>query len=222
MPGWRRAIRSANPGTSLLTEISPCHFWDANYAIVGYKYGLQPNAFLVEQAPYLPTAAQILLPGDGEGRNGVWLARQGHIVTSIDCSAVGLAKALGLAMKHGVVMRTRHLDLANWSPTPASADAVILTYVHLPPVLRRTVHRQAAQALKPGGRLILEAFNPDQLGRSSGGPQDASLLYRLENLREDFAGCLDEILGWEGEVELNEGSGHQGPAHITRWVGIAA
>jgi len=205
-----------------LTEAAASDFWDTSYAINGYKYGLNPNAFLVEQALHLPAGAQILLPGDGEGRNGVWLARQGHLVSSLDSSAIGLAKARTLALEHGVALETRHLDLADWSPTVASVDAVILTYVHLPLPLRRQVHRQAAQALRPGGRLILEAFHPQQLGRSSGGPKDVALLYRLDALRDDFAGYLDEIVGWEGEVELDEGPGHQGLARITRWVGIAA
>lgn len=205
-----------------MADPAPSHFWDTSYAIDGYKYGLQPNAFLVEQAAHLSAGARVVLPGDGEGRNGVWLARQGHAVSSLDGSAVGLSKARAQAAAHGVELETGHLDLAEWSPSPASVDAVVLTYVHLPPPLRSTVHRQAAQALRPGGRLILEAFHPDQLGRSSGGPKDVALLYRLETLRADFAGYLDEIVGWEGEIELDEGPGHQGLARVTRWVGIVA
>ena len=68
--------------------------WDQAYSDAeGYKYGEQPNAFLKEQAHRIPAGARVLVPGDGEGRNGVWLAEQGHEVTSLDNSAVDLAKA---------------------------------------------------------------------------------------------------------------------------------
>ena len=64
-------------------------FWNQKFAGTAYKYGEQPNAFLFEQAGLIPPGSQVLVPGDGEGRNGVWLATQGHHVTSVDCSDVG-------------------------------------------------------------------------------------------------------------------------------------
>lgn len=197
------------------------NIWDQNYAGEAYKYGLLPNAFLVEQSPRLPAAASILVPGDGEGRNGVWLARQGHDVLSIDASAVGLAKAQALSKREGVALKTALADLASWTPEPASADAVVLIYVHLPPAIRRDAHRRLATALRPGGLLILEGFHPRQLGYCSGGPKAVDMLYSLELLREDFSGQLTELLAWEGETLLDEGPGHQGPASVTRWVGQA-
>ena len=95
------------------------NFWDQNYAVPGYKYGTQPNAFLREQATRLPTGAEALVPGDGEGRNGVWLAQQGHRVRSVDGSAVGLQKAQALAAERGVMLATEQVDLAAWQPAPA-------------------------------------------------------------------------------------------------------
>jgi len=197
------------------------NFWDQNYAVPGYKYGTQPNAFLREQACLLPAGAEVLVPGDGEGRNGVWLAQRGHRVTSVDGSAVGLRKALALAAERGVALGTLQADLADWTPAPASADAVVLTFVHLSPAIRVNAHRRLAAALRPGGWLFLEAFHPLQLNHRSGGPKDAAMLYTLPMLREDFADRLTEVLAWEGEVRLDEGAGHQGLAHVTRWVGQA-
>ena len=69
------------------------NFWDQNFSIASYKYGTAPNAFLVEQAHRLPPASDVLVPDDGEGRNSVWLAQQGHRVAAMDSSAVGLQKA---------------------------------------------------------------------------------------------------------------------------------
>lgn len=197
------------------------NFWDQNFSIPGYKYGTAPNAFVVQQAHRLPPAAAVLVPGDGEGRNSVWLAQQGHRVTAMDASAVGLQKAQALAAGHGVTMDVVQADLIDWTPTPASADAVVLTFVHLPPAIRAPAHRRLAGALRPGGWLLLEAFHPLQLGHTSGGPKAPDMLYTLAMLREDFAQLLTEALAWEGEVMLDEGPGHQGLAHVTRWIGRA-
>jgi len=195
------------------------HFWDQNYAAPGYKYGTAPNAFLAAEAWRLPARAKVLLPGDGEGRNGVWLARQGHQVWSIDGSEVGLAKARALASAAGVTITTEHVELAEWRPAPAQFDGLVLTYVHLPPERRSTVHQQLLQGLKPGGLLILEAFHPLQLGYSSGGPKVPELLYTLDQLEADFTAHCDTLLAWEGEVVLDEGPGHQGPGRVVRWLG---
>lgn len=191
-------------------------FWDQHYAAPGYKYGTQPNRYLVEHAHLLPPGSRVLLPGDGEGRNSVWLAQQGHRPHAVDSSAVGLAKAQALAAERGVRIDTTQADLAHWLPEPAAYDAVVLVYLHLPPTLRPAVMSQLAQALKPGGLWLAEAFHPQQLGHASGGPKDVSMLYTPELLAADTDVWLAHEHLWHGTTELDEGPGHQGLAHVTR------
>jgi SAM-dependent methyltransferase len=195
------------------------NIWDQRFAEPGFKYGTEPNAFLRESASRLLPASTVLVPGDGEGRNGVWLAGQGHAVTSVDNSGVGLQKAQSLAAEKGVSLQTALVDLADWSPEPASVDAVVLIYVHLPNSIRLRAHRALARGLKPGGWLILEAFHPQQLAHRSGGPQDIDMLYTPEQLTAEFAELLQPTWVWQGETTLSEGPGHQGLAHVTRWLG---
>lgn len=201
-------------------------FWDEQFGRAGFKYGTAPNAFLVTQEPRFPRGARVLVPGDGEGRNGAWLAGQGHRVTSLDQSAVGLAKARALAAERGVALGTLQADLSTWAPEPGTWDAVVLTYVHLPPDIRAAAHRHLARGLAPGGVLVLEAFHPRQRTRGTFGPKDAAMLYTLEMLRADLtdpaAGPLVEAVAWEGEVLLDEGPGHAGPGDVVRWVGTRA
>lgn len=194
------------------------NFWDQHYTAPGYKYGTAPNRFVTEQAWRLPPASQVLLPGDGEGRNSVWLASQGHRVQAVDSSAVGLAKAQALAAERGVAIHTTHADLTDWHPAPASVDAVVLVYLHLPPAIRAPILHKLAQALRPGGWWLLEAFHPEQLNHSSGGPKDTAMLYTPELLQADVGHLLDTTLLWHGETTLDEGPGHQGLAHVTRHV----
>lgn len=194
-------------------------FWDEQFGAPGHKYGTAPNAFLVDEASRIAPGSRVLVPGDGEGRNSVWLAEQGHVVTALDQSSVGLAKARALAAERGVTIATEQADLETWHPAAGAWDAIVLTYVHLPAAWRAKAHARLAHGLRSGGVLLLEAFHPRQLGRASGGPKDVTMLVTLEQLHADFGGALVEQVGWEGEVTLDEGPGHQGAAVVTRYIG---
>jgi SAM-dependent methyltransferase len=192
-------------------------FWDQSYGKPGFKYGTEPNAFLRAHEPHLRRGGRVLVPGDGEGRNGVWLAQQGHRVTAVDSSRVAIEKAEALARERGVVVERVLADLEAWVPT-GTYDAVVLCYVHFAPPLRTVLHRRFAACLAPGGMLVFEAFHPRHLGRSPFGPKDIAMLCDLAALRSDFAAVLDEVLGEEVDIVLAEGPGHDGPALVTRGV----
>lgn len=201
-----------------MTEIpDPSAFWDQKFAVDGFLYGTRPNAFLVDQSWRLNPRSTVLVPGDGEGRNGVWLARQGHIVTSVDASPRGLQKATRMALEAGVPLRTICADLRDWDWPTAAYDAVVATYLHLRPEDRARLHRAMLGTLRPGGHLILEAFTPDQMPKTSGGPKNPDMLYTAEMLSDDFDGA--EIVECvETEIVLDEGPGHSGKASVVRLV----
>lgn len=193
-------------------------FWDERYGAEGFAYGTAPNRWLEAQAGLLAPGGRVLSLGEGEGRNAVFLAGRGLLVDAVDASAVGLAKAERLARERGVAIRTRVADLAGFRPEPGAYDALVLVFVHLPPAIRPAVHAAAAAALRPGGLVVLEAFTPRQLGRPSGGPRQAELLYEPEALRPEFPG-VEWLSLAEAEVELDEGPFHRGPAAVVRGLG---
>ncbi len=190
--------------------------WDERYGTSGFFYGTDPNDFLRDEAARLPRG-DLLCLGDGEGRNGVWLASRGHRVTSVDLSAVGLAKASRLAAQRGVVIATVAADLATFDLGTARWDAVVSIWCHLPSALRRDVHARVVRALRPGGVVLLEAYRPAQLGRGTGGPPVADMLPDLASLRTEFAG-LDELLGREVERDVREGRGHGGNSAVVQFL----
>jgi len=159
---------------------------------------------------------------DPQGRFRKELLPQGHHSTAMDNSSVGLEKAVSLAGQRGFSIAVIHADLADWVPEPASYDAIVLTYAHLPEDLRPLVHQRLAVALRPGGLFIREAFHPLQLGYQSGGPKEEVMLYSTDMISADLSQpvtpSLDEIMAWEGEMLLDEGSGHQGLAYLTRYI----
>ena len=79
--------------------------WEERYAADEYAYGEEPNAFFKACLDRLPAAGRLLLPGEGEGRNAVYAARQGWKVDAFDFSAAGRERALRLAERYGV-----HID----------------------------------------------------------------------------------------------------------------
>ena len=61
-----------------------------------------PNQFFKKAIKNYNLTGSILLPADGEGRNGVYAAQQGLKVTAFDTSTEGRKKALLLAEKREV------------------------------------------------------------------------------------------------------------------------
>ena len=90
-----------------MTQKFGAAMWDERYAGEAFAYGLAPNAYLASQRSRLRPGMTALVPGDGEGRNGVWLAEQGLIVDTLDLSANGVAKARRHAEARSTPMRSR-------------------------------------------------------------------------------------------------------------------
>jgi len=199
----------------------PGNSWDERYAGADYKFGVEPNDFLRENAARIPPG-RILCLGEGEGRNAVFLAVLGHDVVAIDQSAVGLGKARALAAARGVADRLETVvaDLATYEPEPGAYAAVVAIFVHLPPPLRATVYARARRALAPGGVIVLQSYTPAQLAFQSGGPKDLELLYTLALARRDFDG-LDLEIAEEVERDISEGVRHTGRAAVVQIVARA-
>lgn len=195
----------------------PGTFWDQRFGAQHYVYGTNPNTFLSLQRHRLEPGMSVLAVADGEGRNGVWLAQQGMRVSTVDASPEGVKKAMRLALDRQVTLKTACADLTTWEWPTAAFDAVVSVFLHLPPEHRVAIHDKMLKALKPGGVVILEAFRPEQLAHSSGGPKDLSLLYTAEMLRADFASAkLLEL--HEAAPTLDEGPFHQGLAATVQLV----
>lgn len=67
--------------------------WDKRYSEEGFAYGTAPNDFLKAEFSKLPKGGKVLCLAEGEGRNAVFLAKQGYDVTAVDQSSVGLEKS---------------------------------------------------------------------------------------------------------------------------------
>ena len=194
-------------------------FWDQRYAEPGFAFGEKPNVFLMSQAAHYHRGMKALVPGDGEGRNGVFLAECGLRVTTVDASRIGVHKATSVAGERGVTLDAHCADLETWVWPEGQFDIVVSIFLHFPEALRPRMHARMLQALKPGGVLLLEGYTPRQLlhraNGSVGGPHDVTMLFEPDDLRTDFAGA-DIVSLEEVEVDLAEGPRHRGRSSVAR------
>jgi len=192
--------------------------WDDRYSASQFVYGKEPNGFFsAELSKREP--GRILLPGEGEGRNAVHAARSGWEVDAFDQSRVGRDKALAYASEVNVQINYEVCPLEEFHFKANQYDVVALVYFHGAQTEREYLHRKAIESLKPGGRLILEAFHKEQLGKSTGGPGSLNMLFDEEMLLSDFTGLKPELI--EKQIlTLNEGAYHQGEASVIRYTGV--
>jgi len=161
--------------------------WDERHAAHEPIESPEPDPTLVaEIGPLAPGRALDL--GAGDGRNAVWLAAQGWCVTAVDFSRVALDRGRSLADRAGVEVDWAQRDLLSWAPPPRAFDLVCLFFIHLPPDERRAVYARAAEAVAPGGSLLVVAHDRTNLERGGPGPQDPAVLFTAEEIAVGLGG----------------------------------
>jgi ubiquinone/menaquinone biosynthesis C-methylase UbiE len=161
--------------------------WDARYAGTDLVWGTEPNRWVaaaLEQA----TPGRALDVACGEGRNAIWLAGRGWSAVGLDFSSAAVSRARQLAEQAGVAERTEFVvgDVVAGPLPDGPFDAVIVAYLHLPPVERRQALRHAAGRVAPGGLLLVVGHDSSNLTEGVGGPQDPEVLYTAQEVVEDL------------------------------------
>lgn len=193
--------------------------WNRRYDSADFLFGKQPNEWLREQAHALPPAGRVLCVADGEGRNSVWLARQGFQVDAFDVADRAVDKARAFAQSEGVSVNFAVADCDAFVWPQAAYDGVAAIFVQFAdPPMRARLFERIVSSLKPGGVLILQGYTPKQLEYRTGGPPILSHLYTRDLLVSAFAD-LSIIELREYEAEVREGQGHRG---LSALVGLVA
>lgn len=196
----------------------PAGNWNRRFEKEGYLFGTEPNTWLRDHAGQWLAGQRVLCVADGEGRNSVWLARQGLAVDAFDIAEIGVVKARRLAASAGVDVNFVVSDCDTYPWPPATYDGVAAIFVQFAdPAMRERLFTNIVRCLKPGGRLVLQGYTPRQLEYKTGGPSVAEHLYTPALLREKFTD-LDITELREYEAELSEGSGHHGRSALIGMV----
>ena len=165
--------------------------WNARYSGAGFYLGPEPSRFLSGNISLIST----LLPGKkaldiacGEGRNSIFLARNGFDVTGLDISEEGLAKADRWAKTEGLSVAFRCIDLETFAFSE-SYDLIINFNF-----LLRGLIPMMLDALNPCGVIVFDTILDTPT--LEGSHNKAFLLQRGE-LRSIFARFPGEILLYE-------------------------
>lgn len=196
--------------------------WDDRYKDQEFAYGKDPNMFFKEWIQKFEPGS-ILMPADGEGRNGVFAAGLGWNVTSFDLSMEGQSKALQLAKENHTSLKYMVADFEQLEFEKESFDAIGLVYAHFPAEKKSLFHKKLSYYLKPGGIIIFEAFSKKHLHFKNlnpkvGGPDDIHMLFTTAEITTDFEN-YEALMLQEEEIHLNEGKYHIGNGSVIRFVG---
>ena len=193
--------------------------WNQRYAGSEFLFGTEPNAWLREHVSALPSGGRLLSVADGEGRNSVWLARQGFAVDAFDISERAVEKAREFAKREGVTINFAQASVDTFAWPEALYDGVVAIFVQFAdPATRARMFERIVRSLKPGGVLILQGYTPRQLEFKTGGPSIRTHLYTRAMLESAFAGMA--ILEMrDHEKEIHEGTGHHGMSAL---IGVVA
>lgn len=164
--------------------------WDAKYSERELVWSAGPNVFVERYCADLPVGRALDVAG-GEGRNGLWLADRGWTATVADFSQVALDRAAALwdrrDEKRGV-LEVRRVDVLSDPLGHRDHDLVVVAYLQLAELERRVALRSAAEAVAPGGVLLVVAHHTDNLTEGYGGPQNAVWLYSERDVVDDLGG----------------------------------
>jgi SAM-dependent methyltransferase len=195
--------------------------WNDRYSADEFAYGEKPNNYFKEQIEKLDVGT-ILLPAEGEGRNAVYAAKLGWSVYAFDISIEGKNKALQLAETNNVTIDYQVGELQTLHYDTEQFDAIALIYAHFPAAVKSSIHKALDNYLRKGGLIIFEAFSKNHLDYLSknekvGGPKDIASLFSIDEIKSDFVNYDFKELA-ETEIELNEGSYHNGRGSVIRFV----
>jgi SAM-dependent methyltransferase len=169
--------------------------WDARYASADLVWSAGPNVFVERYAAELSPGRMLDVAG-GEGRNALWLASRGWDATLVDFSAVALDRAQRLwEEREGEVgsFSTRRADVTA-EPLGTDQDLVVVAYLQLASPGRGRALRACADALAPGGQLLVVAHHTDNVTQGHGGPQDPAVCYTESDVLADLAEAALEVV----------------------------
>jgi predicted O-methyltransferase YrrM len=152
--------------------------WNAFFTTDKPRFNVMPNVFLTRTAESR-TPGTALDMGMGQGRNAIWLARQGWQVTGFDPAVQAMAIAQQNAKSLGLRLTTIEArdDTFEWGEN--KWDLILLSYAGCDPANVPRIEK----ALTPGGVLIMEAFHTDaakrfKIGGSLCGPGELPHMFQ--------------------------------------------
>ncbi len=188
--------------------------WDERYAATDLVWTAEPNRFVVQECADLPAGTAVDLAA-GEGRNAIWLARNGWTVFAVDFAQRGLDK--GRRVAGDLPVEWVHADALSYAP-PQPVDLYVIAYLQLAEAERRAAVVNAFDHVRIGGHLVVVAHDSTNLTEGTGGPQHPDVLMTAGDLIGDLGDRVFDVVR-AGRVArpVTHDDGHGGTLHATAW-----
>ena len=135
--------------------------YDSRYSAEGYYWGLSPNRLCYEAMKLLPPVKpyRVLDVGCGEGKDAVFFAKCGYLVTAFDISEAGIEKAKRLADRNRVSVDFVRSDIADFR-FGGGYDIIFSSGVlhFIRREFRENICRSFKEHTLPGGLNVLNVF----------------------------------------------------------------
>lgn len=139
------------------------HYWEERYSSRDAVWSGRPNPQLTAETGGLRPGTA-LDAGCGEGGDALWLAAQGWQVTAVDFAAAALRRGAAQAETLGADTAGRidwvQADLTTWEPPKGTFDLVSTHFLHPPAADRGQIFARLADAVAPGGSLLIVGHHP--------------------------------------------------------------
>lgn len=164
---------------------------------------LEPDPWLRRALPWLPGTGKVLDIACGRGRNALYLAERGFLITGIDISQTGLSLLRQEAKKNSLHLELQQTDLELAEDLPAGPFDIILNFFYL----QRSLFPCIKRVLSPGGIAVIRTFSI--AGGFPAGPSDPAFHLQPHELLEIFSGW-EILLHEEGVEQARNGGGLAG------------
>lgn len=139
----------------------PTTAYEEHYRKKEYYWGLNPNPLCYEIMKIMPPTKprRVLDIGCGEGKDAVFLARNGYIVSAFDAAETGLEKARTLADANRVHIDFFRADILDYK-SDACFDIIFSSGVfhYIPPHFRKECISYLKKHTSPGGIHAVNVF----------------------------------------------------------------
>jgi tellurite methyltransferase len=156
--------------------------WNKRYSAREYIYGKAPLKFLEEKLDLLVKGKALVL-AMGEGRNAVFLAKNGFDVDGCDVSDKAIEKCKLFARESGVTLNAFVADLEEHKIPVNTYDLITCFYY-----TQSDLIPQIKAGLRKGGMVMFETYSIDQLkyGKNAPGPKNPAYLLKHNELLDLF------------------------------------
>lgn len=171
-----------------------------------FYWGTEPHKAVTYLLNFIKFGEALDL-GIGEGKNAIFLAKNGFNVEGVDCSIEGLEKVEKLAKINGVTVKTFCTDIGEFKFTK-DYDLIISTFTlhYLPKMKSHEVIKKIKSFTKIGGFNLITVFTRNFPGYSLKMENKFDLdLFEKNELNDLY---LDwEIIKYSEEIKLDKSHG---------------